>query len=534
MTRHRFKTVIWVAMAIGLLVIGMAAAVGAARLLAYFQQGADPASALNIVPNKPLDWPVELAWLPDDENSGRELEPFTRAQIEAAYIRAWLQLTFSYQKGEPFGLGTYFTGAALGAVEAATESGLEMEQIATRHSLELHLYSADGSIVAFTDHAATVAQILPAGYSEEVGTYDVVMFLEEGQWKVRHWQRTALIEDAARQYPQPPLPPIRGINYYPQATPWDLFWTEYDPEIITQDIALMRELTFDTVRVFIPYQQFEDQPALLENVQDFMDQADAANLRVILTLFDFRADYQLLSWPDADRHAETVVTAFAEHPALFAWDIKNEPDLDYDSNGQVTVDAWLAHTIRLVRRFDPDGRVTIGWASAENAHTHADQLDFVSFHYYDYAEQFATTYAQLREQVSVPIVLTEFGLPTWNSPLFPNGHTEQEQAVYYAKILGALAETDSAGFMAWTLYDFTHVPSGVAGRWPWQKGPQRELGIVDRDGEMKVVVEVISAETTPTPIPTWARFLKPFWLTVMATSGAMFFYLYRKRRLRKI
>lgn len=505
-------------MAVGLLVIGMAAAVGAARLLAYFQQGADPASALNIVPNKPLDWPVELEWLPDGANSGRELEPFTRAQVEAAYIRAWLQLTFSYQKGEPFGLGTYFSGAALQAVEAATTSDLSLEQIATRHQLALNLYSADGSLVAFTDHVATVAQILPNSYSEEVGMYDVVMFLEDDHWKVRHWQRTALVAETAQQFPQPPLPEIRGINYYPQATPWDLFWTEYDPAIIAQDIAAMRDLTFDTVRIFIPYQQFEEQPELMANVRDFMDQANAANLRVILTLFDFRADYRLLTWPAADRHAELLVTAFADHPALFAWDIKNEPDLDYDSNGKVTVDAWLAHTIRLVRRFDPDGRVTIGWAAAATAHTHADQLDFVSFHYYDYADRFVDTYTNLREQVDVPIVLTEFGLPTWNSPFFPNGHSEQEQAVYYADVLNAVEETDAAGWMVWTLYDFTHVPSGVAGRWPWQKGPQRYLGIVDGDGEMKESVGVISAENSPTPPTIWSRLFKPFRFTV----GALF------------
>ncbi len=97
MSRNHFKTVVWIGIAVGLLLLGIVGAVGAARLLAYFQQGADPASALNLVPNKPLDWPVELAWLPDKEESGRELEPFIRSQVEAAYVRAWLQLAFSYQ-----------------------------------------------------------------------------------------------------------------------------------------------------------------------------------------------------------------------------------------------------------------------------------------------------------------------------------------------------------------------------------------------------------------------------------------------------
>ena len=87
---------------------------GLGDLVAYFQRGADPASALNIVPNVPPDLHVTLAWLPDDADTGRAMEPYTRRQIEAGYLRAWLQWNLSYLKGEPFGLKTYFSGPALG------------------------------------------------------------------------------------------------------------------------------------------------------------------------------------------------------------------------------------------------------------------------------------------------------------------------------------------------------------------------------------------------------------------------------------
>ncbi|MFT7587504.1 MAG: hypothetical protein ACI9EW_003947, partial [Cellvibrionaceae bacterium] len=40
-----------------------------ANLLLYFQAGADPASALNLVPNKPAELKVELNWLPDDPDT---------------------------------------------------------------------------------------------------------------------------------------------------------------------------------------------------------------------------------------------------------------------------------------------------------------------------------------------------------------------------------------------------------------------------------------------------------------------------------
>src|SRR5690349_14699264 len=101
MSKRRVKLIIW-AMLLVLAMAGAGAAVsGAANLLAYFQRGADPASALNIVPNVPPDLYVKMAWRDGSGDTGRQVEPFTRTQIESAYLRAWLQWNFSYIKGEP-------------------------------------------------------------------------------------------------------------------------------------------------------------------------------------------------------------------------------------------------------------------------------------------------------------------------------------------------------------------------------------------------------------------------------------------------
>lgn len=508
------------------------------RLITYFQEGADPASALNIQPNKPLDWPIDLTWRPDINQSGRPLDPLTRSQIESVYIRAWLQWHFSYTKGEPFGLGTYFTGPALAAIEesvtTASEQGLSVAQTDTRHDLELTFYSADGSIVAFTDHQANVMRMVSDETGEWVfsaettATYDVVMLVDKGRWRIRHWLRTASTS------PSPPMGQatlpidIVGINYYPQATPWELFWTEYDRDIIADDFERMAELGLNAVRIFIPYEQFgADQvdEDLLDTVIELLDQAERDNIGIIVTLFDFRSDYSLLRWNHADAHLKTIVTALRDHPALLAWDVKNEPDRDYDNNGQALVDAWLRHAIDQVRYHDPLHPITIGWSLPEKAAVLADAVDFVSFHYYAPADQFEATYAALRERVGSnrPIVLTEFGLPTWNSYFFPNGHSSAEQAVYYADMRRAMQATDISGYMAWTLYDFTKVPSNVAGGLPWQTGPQRQLGLYDTDGNAKPAAALLASDANfdmVTPLPAWARFTKPFWRTV-AVSGLL-------------
>lgn len=76
------------------------------------------------------------------------------------------------------------------------DGGWQVEQSNQGHRLQLHLYSADGSIVAFTDHNAQVTQTIRdedgaiVFSADSTSVYDVVMFLEDGNWRVRHWLRT--------------------------------------------------------------------------------------------------------------------------------------------------------------------------------------------------------------------------------------------------------------------------------------------------------------------------------------------------------
>lgn len=563
MQKLRVKLILWLVILAMLAGLGWLALFGVAALEAYFEQSADPAPALNITPNTPPDLHVKLTWLPDDPDPGRQLEPFTRTEIEAAYLRAWLQLNLSYLREEPYGLQTYFAGPALEAVGAAVDQvaaqGWKLAQADTTHTLKLHFYSADGSIISFTDTQTIVGQVIRdqggaeifAG--ETVAAYDVVMFLEDGNWRVRHWVRTADQSVADQNQAPQPRPDfvtrtatgltlngtpyrIAGINYYPQATPWHEFWPNYDPAVIEQDFARMQQLGLNTVRIFVPFEQWGGpriNTAYQEQLADLLTRADRHGLKVIVTLFDFRVDYQPLAWPGADRQLEALLTRFKDNRAILAWDLKNEPDLDYAAHGRATVDAWLAHIARLARTYDPNHLLTIGWSSPDAAPTLAANLDVVSFHFYAPAEQLLPRYAALRAAVSDrPIVVTEFGLPTWNSFVFPNGHSEPEQAMYYADVLGALRSTDSGGYLAWTLYDFADVPGNVAGTWPWQRQPQKYLGVLRGDGAPKRAAALLApnADLTVTRIPAWARFLKPFWFTVF---GVLVLTAYITARLRQ-
>ncbi len=530
---------------------------GIGALITYFNTGADPAAALNIHPNVPLDWPVNVEWLPDDADTGRELEPFIRENIEAAYIRAWLQQGFSYTKGEPHGLKTYFTGPALAMVEDninhVAEQDLLLQQVATDHLLQLHFYSADGTIAVFTDRQARVAQHIKDGAGQEVmaeedlAAYQVVMMVDEGNWKVRHWLRRDLQDfGAERPVDAESTPPadelvriengqlmlgaepyeIRGFNYYPQDNTWTDMWTNYEGDTISNDMALISGMGMNTIRIFVPYEQFgidepvDNAPDQVQRLRDILNEAWRHDLRVIVTLYDFKSDYNLLTWPKADRHMEELLTTFNRHPAILAWDIKNEPDLDYEAAGEELVNIWLKHAVDQARIYDPHHLITIGWAHAENADEMAQMVDFVSFHFYAPTSEFIDTVTRLKIKVGAekPILLGEFGLPTWNSRLFPNGHSEEEQYNYLRELLELKESGPTAGYLAWTLYDFTDVPAQVAGRLPWKRSPQRQMGLIRPDGTQKPAADLFKLPlpdnllSTPLEEPGG---LKPFYQTVL-------------------
>jgi hypothetical protein len=537
----------------------------AGSLLHYFQKGSDPSSALNIVPNKPVDYQVKVDWAPDDSDTGRKMEPYTRELIEGAYVRAWLQWNLSQIKGEPFGLKTYFTGSALKAVsdsiQQAAAGGYKINQVTTLHRPKLHFYSADGSIISFTDEGARIAQIVTdqggqVVYSDERDSvFKVVMLLEDGNWRVRYLVRAGEAEpemlsnitetagfvkvegETFRLDGQ--LFVMAGVNYYPQKTPWDKFWSSYDPQVTTIDLALVKSLRLNTLRIFIPYQQFggsQPDEKYLAKLDDFLAQTAQQQLKVVITLFDFNSDYNPILWANHDRHLETLLTRYKNNTTILAWDLKNEPDLDFKAAGQVKVELWLRHMAAMARRFDPNHPLTIGWATPASATRLSEIVDFVSFHFYTPASGLPADYSKVKQAAGQkPIAITEFGLPTWNS-FFPNGHSEPEQAEYYADVIGFLRGTESPAYLAWTLYDFSYVPGNVAGALPWQNGPQKELGIIKSDGKAKPAAALLAPDASQdvTRVPAWARFLKPFWLALAAIILLAIYLTYRFHLLQRI
>lgn len=275
---------------------------------------------------------------------------------------------------------------------------------------------------------------------------------------------------------------VRGMNYYPKDYAWERFWIGYTAAItqIDAELDLARALGVNTVRLFVKYDLFDgSQPAYLDHLRDFVGRLQARNMVAIVTLFDL---YDRLPYTDAlrsQRHISAVVnTLGSTNPAILAWDIKNEPDRDYAKYGESTVKNWLREMITYTRQVDPNHLITIGFYGAVSgtlcygpavadtlvyspaiAAEFAPLIDLMTVHYFLPERCFEQDLQSLQDQIGAkPVVLEEFGLHTCQA--CTDSHTESQQAAYYNTLLSLSEAHGAAGYLFWTLNDFSHILSG--------------------------------------------------------------------------
>ncbi len=288
---------------------------------------------------------------------------------------------------------------------------------------------------------------------------------------------------------------IKGINYYPQKNPWFEFWKQYDSITVKKDFRIIKELNLNSIRIFIPYELFGKENVSrikMEHLIKTLDIAYQNQLKVIVTFFDFYSNYDVLDYTLCDRHIDKIITQIKDHPAVFQYDIKNEPDLDFKIHTQTKVVHWLAFISERMRIYDPKTPITIGWYSPEKAHLLKDNVDYISFHYYKKPETFKDAFLSLKEKVDKPIVIQEFGKHSYNSIWNLYRNSEKRQANYYKDMQKLFNELDVKHFVSWTLYDFPEIDSDVFGKLPHKVGPQKNYGFITVDGKRKKAIKYIA------------------------------------------
>lgn len=281
------------------------------------------------------------------------------------------------------------------------------------------------------------------------------------------------LEDGQLQLNDRPFK-VKGVNYYPRQAPWKRFLTEADPAEMAEELDLIQAAGFNTLRVFLWYEPlFTCRPedaipneAAFETVDTLFNLADERDLKLIVTLNDlpdltFRPLYT--DWAHYDAQTVYLVRRYRNEPAILAWDLRNEGDLDYGAESladarfsQAEVVEWVAHLSDLVRQHDPHRLITTGWWGDP---TQVEpSVDFLSFHHWTDVADLEQRLETYRQASSKPLLLEEVGYHSWaESPEEPR--TEQEQADILSDVVSVVeADPQMLGWVVWAAFDFVPEP----------------------------------------------------------------------------
>lgn len=479
---------------------------GVSALFSYLNTGADRSAMLHTEIKKEAQYVPKVVWEPLT-NEGRPIDAINLKSLQDDYLDAWFVKHVAYKTNTVKGIKDYYTDSArkdlYRFITLNKNENITIESTTLNHNPTLEFFSEDGQLAVITDrNVVEYKRIFKAEKlvleTTETATYKIVFLLEDGFWRIRHLVKED-VEDfkVETKIVNTNGLNIKGINYYPQTTPWDMFGDAFTKDTIAKDFKIIKEAGLNSVRIFVQYDDFgkaEVNPKKLVKLKQTLDAAEENNLKVVLTLFDFYGDYSVINWTLNQRHAETIVNTFKNHSALLAWDIKNEPNLDFESRGQELVVAWLDKMTDLIKSIDENHPVTIGWSNTQSATILKDKVDFISFHYYEDLDKLDANIKTMRtEIINKPLVLQEFGISSYSGFWKPFGASEEDQANYYKKAQKLIA-SNKLQFMSWTLYDFVKVPKEVVGKLPWRRNTQKQFGFINVNGAKKASFKYISKQ----------------------------------------
>lgn len=510
------KNIIRLVLVSSFLLINFFLLYGLSNVLEFLNSGADRKNILHLEKETINTYLPKIVW-EKNRNEGREMEPSTLKILEKHYLLSWYIKNNAFAENKKNGIEDFYTKSSRAnlfkTIDYNLKNNIHIESTTIEHHPRLEFYSEDGQQIALTDKNVIEFQQV---YKEkkliaeiqDTATYKIVLLLEDGFWRIRHFYKAPKVPFVKDTIPamsdfkivgkkikfKTTDFVIKGINYYPKNAAWDMFGKSFQLDTIAKDFDIISHAKLNTIRIFIQYEDFgkaDVKPEKLKKLQAFLDLAEHKKLKVIVTLFDFYSDYSLKDWSLTLRHAEKIVSTFTSHKAILAWDLKNEPNLDFKNRGKENVLNWLEQIATLIKENDPNHFITIGWSNSTEATHLKNKVDFISYHFYNAITEFEKEQAQLNKKTSKPIVVQEFGIPSYKGIWNWNGYNEEEQAEYH-KQMQLLFKKNNISFMSWTLYDFPKVPDIVAGKWPWQKLRQKKFGFINEKGAKKAAFQYIN------------------------------------------
>jgi endo-1,4-beta-mannosidase len=341
-----------------------------------------------------------------------------------------------------------------------------------------------------------------------------------------------------------------GVNYWPQRAAMSM-WRHFDPVTIKEDMATIAELGCSCLRIFLLWEDFQPHPRqcsvpVLDHLVKLMELAGDRGLRVMPALFTGYAagltwlpPWMLLAstaggaqevfslgkvrslkpknlYEDPEvieaqlYFLRELLNALSDHPALFAWDLGNEPCRWAEPTDETAVTIWFQAVTETLRERTGSVPVTLGLGAQDlevnprlSLLLPSRYLDYISLHIYPYRLPWAGGPADpgplpflasiARWLTKKPVLFQEFGVPT--APVLgqvemsrqpPNDLmlVDEEDAARFAEKALHLAHRFKTAGAFWGAFGDYH--STVWTRPPLHRNvPERFAGLVRHDGSPK-------------------------------------------------
>jgi endo-1,4-beta-mannosidase len=373
-------------------------------------------------------------------------------------------------------------------------------------------------------------------------------------------------------------PFVLGVNYWPRCKAMD-WWHDFDSGEAREEFALIRELGLKAVRLFLLWDDFQPTPQrvaprALARLTEICDLAAELGLKLDVTFFTghmsganwaprwllderspresmpvvsagdlvnmgYRNPYTDPVAVEAQRLLiTTVVAALRDHPAIWLWNLGNEPDVFAQPSDGESGPRWARLLIETIRELDGRHPVTCGLHLGNLVRDNGLRIDRIlgiadlaTTHpypmYTDWSDgpldpDLAPFSCAMTASLSGrPVLIEEFGVCT-AAPGRPSQvlswtvagterrqftASEEDAAKYVATVLPGLVEIGAIGALIWCFADYDPVL--------WDRPPCRDqhherfFGLVRSDGTLKPHALALRdfAATAPMvqPIPPRAR-----------------------------
>ncbi len=343
---------------------------------------------------------------------------------------------------------------------------------------------------------------------------------------------------------------ILGINYWPIDTAM-AWWHRFDKKVVEEDLSRIQEVGFKGVRIFLIWEDFQPHPQkistkVLDQLVTVLNIGHLRGLRFIPTFFtghmsgiNFLPLWMLESREEENRFPvfsdgkkrknairnfyvdrevmksqklllREVSRALQGHPALWAWDLGNEPSNLLFPPGPQEALRWLEEMVSELKRTDDSVPVTIG--------LHQEDLeedrkmgprevslfcDFLCMHTYPIYVNWTNDpfdvdviafLGLLTEWLgSKEVCIEEVGIPSWKNAAEGQIVSEEQASEFYERLLLKLNPSPFLGLFFWCYGDYAKSLWAVP---PLdEKKHERYFGLFREDRSPKTFMSLLNRLT---------------------------------------